>query len=246
MQDRLRTAPDLGKSAFAARGPADKLASMEAVLLPIAQSPKLMLYLAELQNLSSHEEQQRLQFYDTIADGDKTEFINGEIIVHSPDLARHTRARIRLGKLIDTHVSKFKRGWLGDEKCLTVFTRNDYMPDIVFFGPAKAAKIKPDTLKFPVPDFVAEVLSPSTVKRDRGVKMEDYAGHGVAEYWIVDPEDEALEIWLPDGSGGYRLESRQKDGTVSSKVIEGLSLPARAIFCDDANLAALAEMMRRD
>lgn len=45
------------------------------------------------------------------------------------------------------------------------------------------------------PDLVVEVVSPSTAGRDRGVKLERYRRYGVAEYWVVDPAERALEIW---------------------------------------------------
>ena len=60
-------------------------------------------------------------------------------------------------------------------------TRNDYEPDICFFGVAKAAQLTPDQMRFPVPDLVVEVLSETTQAVDRGVKFDDCAAHGVAE-----------------------------------------------------------------
>lgn len=51
-----------------------------------------------------------------------------------------------------------------------------------------------------VPKFVAETLSPSTAKRDRGIKMDLYCKKGIEEYWIIDPRARSLEIYhLQDG-----------------------------------------------
>lgn len=44
------------------------------------------------------------------------------------------------------------------------------------------------------PDLVIEVLSPGTARRDRGLKHRLYARRGVAQYWIVDPEADAVEV----------------------------------------------------
>ena len=46
-----------------------------------------------------------------------------------------------------------------------------------------------------VPDLVIEILSPSTESRDRGVKVERYGIHGVPEYWIVDGDNEMVEVY---------------------------------------------------
>ncbi|MBQ5849359.1 MAG: Uma2 family endonuclease [Lachnospiraceae bacterium] len=57
-----------------------------------------------------------------------------------------------------------------------------------------------------VPKFIAETLSPSTARRDRGRKMEIYASSGVSEYWIISPKEEAIEVYyLKDGK--YELET---------------------------------------
>jgi Uma2 family endonuclease len=46
------------------------------------------------------------------------------------------------------------------------------------------------------PDLVIEILSPSSVKRDREGKLKSYARFDVQEYWIVDPANEAIEQYM--------------------------------------------------
>ena len=124
-------------------------------------------------------------------------------------------------------------------KVLIVLTRNDYEPDVVFFGPQKAAEITPDRMKFSAPDLVMEVLSPSTECVGRGIKKQDYAAHGVGEYWIVDPVEQAIEQYeLADGK--YRLLGTWKDGDeITSLGVPGFHIPARAAFEADTNLQTL-------
>lgn len=45
------------------------------------------------------------------------------------------------------------------------------------------------------PDFVIEVLSPSTARLDRGKKFKLYEKYGVREYWMVDPAAQFIEVW---------------------------------------------------
>jgi len=40
-----------------------------------------------------------------------------------------------------------------------------------------------------------EILSPTTSRRDRGVKLELYERHGVREYWIADPVRHVVDVW---------------------------------------------------
>ena len=51
-----------------------------------------------------------------------------------------------------------------------------------------------------VPDWVCEILSPATAKKDRVVKLPIYARYGVAYVWLVDPAAQTLEAFeLRDG-----------------------------------------------
>lgn len=56
-----------------------------------------------------------------------------------------------------------------------------------------------------VPKFIAETLSPSTAKRDRGEKKDIYEKAGVGEYWIVSPQGKSVEIYYLK-EGKYILE----------------------------------------
>lgn len=60
------------------------------------------------------------------------------------------------------------------------------------------------------PDLVVEILSPSTTKRDEGLKKELYEQNGVPEYWVVDPDEKAVRKFLLDG-GSYSEAQRHTD-----------------------------------
>ena len=106
----------------------------------------------------------------------------------------------------------------------------------------KCALIEPATVKFPIPDFICEVLSDSTEQRDRGVKFRDFEQHGVGEYWLVDAEREILEQYLPR-DGRYDLALKSGSGEVASQVIAGFRIPIRALFDDAENLRVLRAIL---
>ena len=56
------------------------------------------------------------------------------------------------------------------------------------------------------PDLVVEVLSPGTAKNDKGYKKDVYERSGVPEYWIVNPADKSIEVYLRE-DGAYRLDN---------------------------------------
>jgi Uma2 family endonuclease len=189
------------------------------------------------------EEQRRRQhFYADIDDDIKAEFINGEIIIHSPVKKEHTDAVGALYKLLDVFVKLAKLGYVGYEKVLTALSRNDYEPDIVFFNAEKAAHFKKGHWKYPAPDLVVEVLSDGTASRDRGIKFRDYAAHGVQEYWIIDPADETVEQYFLT-NGDYALHLKAGRGPIESRVVQGFVVDIRAIFEEDANMEALRKIL---
>ncbi len=214
------------------------------VTLPteLLEAPELALYENEIKARLEEEHRLRQKFRDDLSPGLKAEFINGEIIVHTPATARHTLARMNLSLLLNTHVRLHQLGLVLDEKALVTLTRNDYEPDVLFYWPDKAAGIEPGQLIFPAPDFIAEVLSETTAKRDRGVKFRDYAAHNVPEYWIIDPQIEALEQYELT-KAGYELRLKSGSGAVRSLAVSGFEIPIRAIFDAEENLRLLRQMI---
>ncbi len=122
---------------------------------------------------------------------------------------------------------------------MVALTRNDYEPDLCFFGNEKAKKFKRKQAQFPAPDFIVEVLSDSTAKNDRETKFQDYAAHGVGEYWIVDEEKQIVEQYFLQNEQ-YELLLKAKDGSIESVVLTKFKIPIRAIFDETENLKALA------
>ncbi len=211
---------------------------MQAILEPLIRSPRLKLYVDELTETLRRESEARERFRANMEDDVRAEFINGEVVEQMTNRNKHTAAVRRLERLMSTYVDLHKLGLLNSEHSLTEFSRNDYLPDLCYWKREKASRLTPDQLFFPVPDFICEVLSSSTERYDRGVKFEDYAAHGVGEYWIVDPDARAIEQHLLK-DGRYDLVGKCSDGDITSTVITGFTMSVAAAFDDDTNLAAL-------
>ncbi len=211
---------------------------MDSAVLELLKDPALPGKVAMFQQTLEAERERRARFYEEITPELKAEFINGEVIMHSPALNRHIQASKNVLKLLDTFAELHGLGVVRIEKALCAFPRNDYEPDVVFFGVEKAATLTPETLQFPVPDFVCEVLSDSTEHRDRGVKYLDFEAHGVGEYWIVDADHQTLEQYLLR-NGEYALALKSGSGDVESAIVRGFRIPIRAIFDDAENLRVL-------
>lgn len=205
------------------------------------------LLIEQLKERIAEEHARRLSFYAWIDEQTKAEFINGEVVVHSPVRRKHWKITDLLSSLLSIYVRLNKLGVIGTEKVMIALTRNDYEPGIVFFKAEKAAVFEEDQVLFPVPDFVVEVLSKKTQKVDRTTKKEDYAAHGIAEYWIIDPDKERIEQYLllqPTDKTYFEPYIYLRDEEITSKVIAGFTISVKAVFDEQANMAALQLLMK--
>ena len=219
---------------------------MESTIRQILNKPDAPLILEELKEILMKEAQSRKEFREWIDDSLKAEFINGELVMHSPSKHKHWQALNLLATLLSAYTRLHKLGTVGVEKVMISLTRNDYEPDIVFFNAEKAAGFTKDQLLFPAPDFVVEILSSRTATRDKGIKKQDYAAHGVREYWIIDADrQQVAQHFLLEGDMAY-MEPYQYiiDDDIESRVIKGFRVPVRAIFEEQANVSALQVLVK--
>ncbi len=214
------------------------MSSLAQLIEPLKHSHRLPEALMILQETLAEDRRKRDQFIEGLSPSDKAEFIDGKVIMHSPARNRHLMVTGWIYRLLSTFVDSRKLGTVNMEKCLCLFSRNAYEPDIVFFGRDKASEFTWDTKTFPIPDLIVEVLSDSTEKADRGVKFDDYSASGVGEYWIVDADRSFLEQYvLRDGE--YALKVKSGTGPIASEVILGFATELEAFFEEEANLREL-------
>jgi len=106
--------------------------------------------------------------------------------------------------------------------------REIYQPDMIFIS-SENKDIIGDFIHG-APDLVVEILSPRTLKNDRGHKKNTYERYGVKEYWIIDPANEAVEIYVLH-NGAYRLQLIENhEGVITSSLLPGLVIPLSQIF----------------
>lgn len=78
------------------------------------------------------------------------------------------------------------------------------VPDLAAWRTSRMPRVPAEPYLALAPDWVAEVLSPSTARVDRGVKLPVYAREGVGHAWLLDPAARTAEVLRLDGAG-YRL-----------------------------------------
>ncbi|WP_323382465.1 Uma2 family endonuclease [Myxococcus dinghuensis] len=112
-------------------------------------------------------------------------------------------------------------GWIILDEPELYLTRGDILvPDLAGWRREHMPALPRDAALTLPPDWVCEVLSPSTEVRDHGRKMEVYAREGVKHLWFVDPRIQTLEVFaLRDGTW-ERLGSYTGDAQVRAEPFE--------------------------
>lgn len=207
----------------------------------ILEMPNAFLLVDKVKSRLADEQKRRRHFYKIVED-ETIEFINGDHLKQSSSSLMEASASSALLILLSSFVTKNDLGFVGHHKLLLSLSRNDYMPDLCFFGSETAKTFVTEQWQFPAPDFVVEVLSDSTAKNDRETKFQDYAAHGIEEYWIVDAENETVEQYFLQNER-CELLLKAKDGTIESVVLPKFRIPVRAIFDETENLEALKRLI---
>ena len=129
-------------------------------------------------------------------DGNRYEAIEGDLHVTPTPTRRQQIVLLHLYDALRPLLTRPDRGVLMIAEAGVEFpdTREGVQPDLVFVSNERRGIIGDAALRG-APDLVIEILSPSTASRDRGIKRQLYERQGVREYWIVDPEASAVEVW---------------------------------------------------
>lgn len=141
------------------------------------------------------------------------EIINGRLVAHPRPAPKHARAYSGLGYEL---VGPFDRGrdgpggwWILDEP--EIHLDGDILvPDIAGWRRERMPGL-PETAWFELaPDWVCEILSPSTARIDRSEKLPIYARWSVRHVWLIDPDLRMLEA-LENNDGRWTLITTLKD-----------------------------------
>lgn len=164
-----------------------------------------------------------------LPEGVRAELIEGDLFMSPSPRERHQRAVLNLG----AHLRAFVNGRALGRVYVAPFdvhlpTGDVVEPDVLFVAAERLGIIE-DWVNG-APDLVVEVLSPENPERDRLVKRSLYARSGVREYWIVDPQERSVELFVLD-SGSLVPKGFFKDTeSVASPRLAGLSLRVDEIF----------------
>jgi Uma2 family endonuclease len=135
----------------------------------------------------------------------QVELLEGEVVMSPAPRPFHQYVLRNLAFALTQYVQQHQLGDvlfapIGVRLAEDVFVQ----PDLLFLRQERVAEVVGETYLEGAPDFIAEILSPGTAHYDRHTKLLLYAHYGVAEYWLVDPENQVIQVYILDGDT-YRV-----------------------------------------
>lgn len=133
----------------------------------------------------------------------KEELIDGKIVVMSPVSTVHAYVVGSIFIIFKNYLEGKPCVPFSSSLLVHLSDTNKFFPDVIVV--CDRGKIKRTYING-APDLVVEVLSPSTAKNDKGYKKDVYEKSGVPEYWIVNPSEKSIEVYLLENSR-YTLDN---------------------------------------
>jgi Uma2 family endonuclease len=157
------------------------------------------------------------------------ELHNGKIIHMPSPLVPHQRLSRRLVRLLDNYLQSNSIGELFYAPMDVIFNPNDTMqPDILVVTNERSAIV--DRQIKGAPDFIVEILSDGNTTKEMSYKKHVFETHGVREYWLINLEKQTITQYENIDDEFVIRSKIQRDGSLSSLVIEGFTLKASDIF----------------
>ncbi|HMR02823.1 MAG TPA: Uma2 family endonuclease [Candidatus Competibacter phosphatis] len=165
------------------------------------------------------------------------EIINGHLYAQPRPANPHTLASSGLGMDIGSAYHRGRGGpggwWILDEPEIHFIRDTEVLvPDLAGWRRERMPRLPRDHRIEVVPDWVCEILSPSTAKTDRVIKMPVYARHGGPYLWLVDPLAHTLEVFALREERWTVIGLFQEEDSVIVEPFAEIALELGALWAD--------------
>lgn len=179
------------------------------------------------------------EFARRVNAGDAIELIGGEIVHKAQPLPAHGKVQFKLGELIAGYNRKAggPRGpggwWLMAEVEVLYDSGNIFRHDVLGFRMDRHPECPAGMPVRALPDWVCEILSPSTARYDQGQKQRTMHAAGVAHYWILNPEHQTLRVLRRSEAAYLDVLSAGVGEVARAEPFEGVELNVAELFGRD-------------
>ena len=157
-------------------------------------------------------------------DNNRYELIGGELFVSRAPGIPHQRVILNLEISLSNYLAEHPIGVLVPGAGAIFSDYDAVIPDLVFVRNERWLQVVTGEKFTGAPDLVLEILSPGAENRRRDllVKRQLYGKYGVAEYWVIDGETRAVEV--------YRLQKEHLESVASLSIGDEINTPLLPAF----------------
>ena len=186
-------------------------------------------------------EKRRYTFADALEweEGEQAEIIDGEVLLFSTPSSRHQDISVELTRQFANYLEGKQCKVYHAPFGVRLFEQDGDRPEDVDTVVQPDLSVVCDRGKLDkygckgAPDMVVEILSPSTQRHDRLVKLNLYQRAGVREYWIVDPDNQTVQVMLLGENGALHLHEVYGRGDVAKvNVLEGCFIELSKVLAE--------------
>ena len=196
--------------------------------------PGLNIQLAKLfargRNMGKASTSMKLTYQDLLGlpeDLLRHELIDGEHYVTPSPNPKHQRVVVNLVWMVRAYLEEHPIGRVFSAPLDIVLSKFDVVePDLLYVSRERLERHLNDRNLAAAPELVIEVLSPSTRRRDEGVKHRLYERYGVLEYWRIDPVSDGVKVFQV--SGQCRVRSPARGRLVEGRLVLQAELSLQA------------------
>jgi Uma2 family endonuclease len=161
------------------------------------------------------------------------EIIHGVLETHPRPVGRHLRASTRMGIVLGGPYDLGNGGpggWVFADEPQLRMGLHILVPDLAAWRIERAPDLLDEVNIDIAPDWICEILSPSTAHVDRGAKMQIYAEHGVAYFWLLDPRTRFLDAYQLVAGKWMRIGGLSGEGNINFPPFDATSFPIDLLF----------------
>jgi Uma2 family endonuclease len=162
--------------------------------------------------------------------GPRCQLIEGDLVMTPAPSSRHQIISGRFYRALSDFAERGNLGIVLYAPLDVILSPEDVLqPDLMFVSNARRHLLVPEGVRGG-PDLCVEILSDRSKGVDRGVKRVLYARHGVTEYWIVDPEAGAVEVYRLQENAEVPFRTFPATGVLVTPLLPGFALDLRGVF----------------
>ncbi|APC09542.1 Uma2 family endonuclease [Neomoorella thermoacetica] len=198
--------------------------------------------------IAATDDKQKYTYDDYIRldDDNRYEVVEGELLLTPSPGFKHQDVVRKLAGLLSAWIEGQNLGVVITAPFDVVLARDTVLqPDIVYLARENYHRLTNACLQG-APDLVIEVISPSTIRRDRIRKSRLYLKHGVKEYWLVDPEGGTVEIFTYTPEGWRLAGTYSQEEILNSPLLPELAIDLNAVFTHAEGLSSYISRLPKE